>query len=407
MDRVNPRLFDIVAVAGLFILLFRNGNLRRPRNSILRTWSYLVAWFSICAVIWAGLWFPFDAAGKFSLFYAAKYIEGLVCIYLLASIPFSSRQKETLHAMIVVGGVVVAGYALFERLSGATTRFVAEGKEIRRAEGTVFGCLGPTYFHIATFSTTACGMTIAFANKFRSFNLKLFFLLVGLFAGWPALVCGSRTGFGMMMIVLASSLLYMNRSRLAMFMVGAAFCMSILAFVGSDELVEKAIDYSPSIRRVVGFEAGDGRNSFTSRLELGQRAFEVFSGDTYSWQGWRLPFFGGGFYAVPQTNGGPVKGYRIGYGFHNAYVFPYEQAGWVGLILSAIFLFSIIRGVWMSMKSNNQTDRQFATGVWCVLVAFLPALWMGQIFWHGFGTENMNTFLVAILVLSTKKIPSS
>ena len=67
MDRLNPRLFDLVAVAGVYILLFQNRGLRSPwRNPIFKWWFWLVIWFSVCAAIYAAAWFPWDAAGKYS-----------------------------------------------------------------------------------------------------------------------------------------------------------------------------------------------------------------------------------------------------------------------------------------------------------------------------------------------------
>ena len=52
----------------------------------------------------------------------------------------------------------------------------------------------------------------------------------------------------------------------------------------------------------------------------------------YSWQGWRLPVFGGGFYAVPQMEQGELV-YRQGYGIHNIYLFPVEQGGVLAFVL--------------------------------------------------------------------------
>ncbi|MDG1873772.1 MAG: O-antigen ligase family protein [Mariniblastus sp.] len=228
---------------------------------------------------------------------------------------------------------------------------------------------------------------------------KLLLVLLALFVAWPALASGSRTGFGMFLIIGASALLFLNRSRLTLILVAVSLSLAAFVFVGSDELIDKAIEISPTIERVVNFESGSGFNSFSARMRLGQRTYEIFSGDTYQWQGWRLPIFGGGFYAVPQ---GSAYNYRVGFGFHNGYVFPYEQAGWLGVLLSAIFLFRTVKYVRKSLRFKDDADRQFAVGVWCVLIAYIPALWVGQIFWHGFGTENMNSFLILLVVLAIK-----
>ncbi len=407
MDRANPRFFDLVSLSGVLIILFHGHNLRSPfRNPVFKWWAFLVIWFTICAAIWAAAWFPWDDAGKFSVYYAAKYLEGLVCILLAAAIPLSSQQKHRLHWMIVFGGIVVGLYAVFEKSQGSSTRFIAEGKEIRRAEGTLFSCLGPTYFHLASFSVTATAMTLALANKYPPSTKKYFLYAATACAAWPSLFSGSRTGLGMLVLVVAFSVLLMKRTRATTILSIGMATIAVLSIVTPEEFVEKAIRSSATIRRMVGFEGG--ANSVSARVGLGFSGISIITGDAYKWQGYRLPIVGGGFYAVPHSRGNQVKRYRVGYGIHNAYLFPYEQAGLIGFVLFVIFLIVTCKYCWKAFQTAvNETDKQFAVGVVCVLIAFIPAMWVGQIFWRGFGTENFNTMLIVLFVLAVRRTTNS
>jgi hypothetical protein len=402
MDRLNPRLFDLVAVAGGYILLFQSGNLRRARNNpIFRRWMWLMIWFSVCAAIWAALWLPWGPAGKYSVYFALKYIEGLFCIYLVAAIPLSPAQKHRLHWMIVIGGIVVASYAVLEKMRGQTVRFITEGKEITRAEGTLFSCLGPTYFHVATFSVLSCAMTFALANRYPASLTKMFLYGTALVVGWPAVFCGSRVGLGMLLIVLAGVFFFMERTRLTLLLSGTMAVLAVGSMFSSEEFVEKSAEMSRSVDRLLGSESSHGgANSIGARLSMGMDGLLGGEGDSYSWQGKRLPLFGGGFYAVPHSSSGRIIKYRTGYGVHNAYLFAYEQAGIIGAVLAGLFVYTTIRTLLKMIRAPGETDRQFALGAWCLTLAFIPAAWFGQIFWRGFGTENFNTYLLIILTLA-------
>lgn len=409
MDRANPRLFDVVAGFGLMILMFQNHNFKRPANNpILKWWARLVLWFAVCAAIWAAFWFPWGPAGKFSVYFGLKYLEGLLCIYLVAVIPLSSRQKHILHWMVVIGGIVVGAYAIIERLRGDSVRYVAEGKELKRVEGTLFSCLGPAYFHVATFAVTAGAMTFAMANKYEASFKKFFLYCTALLAVWPAAFSGSRTGLGMLFIVVTCIILFMKRTRVTVAIAVAFAVLAVLQLMSSDEFMERASKASASVKRLVGFErTSRGYNSISARVNYGLRGLSGFAAEEYRWQGARLPFFGGGFYAVPHSSGRQIKLYRVGYGIHNCYLFPYEQAGILGLLLAAIFFVVSIKCLWKALSYPNETDKQFAIGVWCVTMAFIPAGWVGQVFWRGFGTENFNTMLIILAVLAIRQTTPS
>ena len=156
-DRVNPRLFDVAAVIGFFVVL---PTVRLPARlpAVFRTWMYLVLWFTFCACLWSGLWFPWEDGGKFSLFFAGKYLEGLLVIFLAACIPLDARQKHILQYCVLAGGIVVALYAIPEYLVGGFERRLTEEKIQYRREGVVLSCLGVNYFHVAEFCPLACAL---------------------------------------------------------------------------------------------------------------------------------------------------------------------------------------------------------------------------------------------------------
>jgi len=119
----------------------------------------------------------------------------------------------------------------------------------------------------------------------------------------------------------------------------------------------------------------------------------------YRWQSWRLPFFGGGFYAVPYFKNGELY-YQRGFGFHNAYFFAFEQGGILAFLLFMAFLIVAFRDLVRMVKHGMPEDRAFALGMLVFMIAFLPILWGGQVFWRGFGTENCNAYIVLLLVLA-------
>jgi hypothetical protein len=80
-DRINPRLFDLVFLVGLALLLFSRHRAPLRLSKPLRVWAALVLWFCICAVIYTIFLLPIEQ-GMFSLFFAGRYVQGLVVLYL-------------------------------------------------------------------------------------------------------------------------------------------------------------------------------------------------------------------------------------------------------------------------------------------------------------------------------------
>jgi uncharacterized membrane protein len=122
----------------------------------------------------------------------------------------------------------------------------------------------------------------------------------------------------------------------------------------------------------------------------------------YRWQGWRIPFVGGGFMVVPITEPGGTLRYRIDYGIHNDYLFAIEQGGLVAFILFIAFLIACRNSLKrMHTSDKNEADRAFAIGMHAFFNALLIVMLGGQVFWHGFEKVNFNTYMILLFVLAS------
>ena len=403
--RANPRLFDIASILGFFFVL---PGLRRtePLPRLFRWWAAIVVWFVFCAALWASVWLPWAAAGKFSVFYAIRYIQGLFVLYLVASIPLDARQKRLLHYMVVIGGIVVAIYAIPEHLRGGTVRQLTEEKELRYSAGELFSCLGPTYFHIAMFGALSCAMALSLVALPRAPIARWSIIFVAFFVAWPSLFCGARAGLLGVGLVILVGLIFIKplRTRLTAIALGAGLMLG-LGVLGEMTLEEVA-GKSYGFQRLVGIEERGRGNVIAGRIMTGVDFITGKNADLYEWQGWRLPVFGGGFYAVPRLQADGELYYRRGYGIHNVYAFPLEQGGVVAFVLFFGFLIACFKDLRKMTKLPGSEDQAFALGAWVFFLALLIVAWGGQVFWRGFGTENFNAYILVLLVLATKRTNS-
>ena len=396
--RVNPRLVDVAAILGI---LFIYPSLRYvpQRSEIFRIWSRLVYWFAFCAVLWAVAWLPWGEAGKFSIFYAIKYLEGVGLVYLVLRIPLSPKQKRFLHYCVIAGGVVVTLFAIPEYMQGGTSRAITEDKVVHFAPGVLFSCLGPVYGHVSGVSTLACCMTLSLLITAKQDVHRWGIMLLSGIVAWPALVCGSRSG--LLSIFLAYGLCFIFVDRIRVYLVSLAAIGIICLSSGVVELPnsQKLKESSRSVARLLDTESKGAGNTIMNRILFGQ-AYDL---SLYRWQGIRLPLFGGGFYAVPHSHGNHLK-YRIGYGIHCGYLFPLEQGGIVAFVLFLSFLAACIKQLKNRMKSRVPEDAAFVSGMFVFFIILMLRSWTGSPFWHGNGMENFSTFV--LLMLTFAALPS-
>ena len=393
-DRVNPRLFDVMFFLGVLTVL---RNLRREVRvpPLFRIWAAIVGVFCFCALIWAIGILPWEY-GKFSLFFAGKYVEGLIVIYIAAKIPLDTRQKRIIHCLVIAGGVFVALYSIPQYNSGATEAAewaISGDKTVSTFGRVVFGPLSRSYFHIGIFSTLSFAMAFALVPAIR--RLKYSWLCFGLafFVAWPALVCGARAAIVGVGIVLLITLFLKSKliAKVLLF-----FVLGLLLSYAADVNV-RSLNFDEISLGAKRLQGESGHNSISKRV------FRNYSIDQYMWDGLPVPFIGAGFYVAPVDNGMGSFNYRVGYGIHNAYLFAFEQGGLAAFLLYLLFLTRTMKYLNRMRNSVSIVDSSFAFGLFTFMAALLVVAFGGQVFWRGFETGNLNTYIVLLLVLATSQ----
>lgn len=380
LDKANPRLFDLFFIVGIF--LFNKEILWKPDNKIARGWEILVFWMVVCAVIWSLFFLPSTIA-PFSIYYVSKYVEGVLVVRMVLLCKDEIRNTKLISNLIILMGVFVALYSIPQYLN-ETARVVeyAPGKTFTLAAGTITGPFNSTYFHIAQF--TPLSFIVCFQRFMQSENIKqkIFFLSTSLFISWPSFFSGSRTFLFLFLLVLfLICLLNVKKLFIGLIVIIFIFTFSELTMSKMTNIFENSYTFS----RMESME--DGNNSLDSRLNW----FKSFNMDVYEHGGISMPFIGAGFY-VASVNGF----YRIGYGFHNNYIFAFEQIGLIGLLIWLFWSYSSLRLIWA-----NRNDNILASPLFVYYISLLIIGITGQIFWRGFGNANMNTFIIIMMVLAS------
>jgi O-antigen ligase len=140
----------------------------------------------------------------------------------------------------------------------------------------------------------------------------------------------------------------------------------------------------------------DSANSIENRLT----STSGFNLDNYKWST-LLPLIGGGFYVAPVIVGDSEK-YRVGYGFHNTYLFVFEQGGIVAAVTFLYLLYTTIRKLNRVRKVGVSTDSAFAIAALSYILASLPVYLAGQIFWMGHDSGHFNAFLIIVMLLALR-----
>ena len=384
-DRVNPRLFDVMMALGVLTVL-PNCIKRMALPSAFKVWIKLVFVFVACVAIW----FPFlpKDVGVFSLWFGFKYLYSLLCLYMVVNIPLTAKQKRTLMHLTVVGGLIVAGYAWAEYNAGGYTRVLASGQAVSRESGVLFSCLGPTYFHVAMYSTLSYAMALGLSNDSVSFRGRILWALTAAAVVMPALFCGARAGTFCAIGVTVATFWFMPRIRALM-----ATALAVIVLVGG----YTAWQSSKTYQRLDRMEA-EGRNTMTQRLLLAGYSIEKYD----ELRRFLIPAIGGGFYVVPWEVGGRLR-YSIGYGIHNSYLFALEQGGLAALFLFGLFILKSGKGLGLALHSPRMADRALASGAAAYFTALLVVALGGQTFWLMDGTVNLMYYQLSILMLAIRR----
>lgn len=382
MDKLNPRLYDIVFIMGLF--LFSKKIFTKDTNPVMIIWRKTIIWMLVCALITFVL-VP-STVGVFSLYYWFKYFQGYLVVKMLREC-LSFTNIRLLEYVFIGIGLFVSYYSIpqFFGLDPVEVE-IAEGKTYTVAAGMMVGPYSSTYFALAQimpFCLLFCVNHIIRESKHR-----IIFVAIAILFFFVGTYCGSRTAF----LLTAGSLLVFcfihSPSKFISF--SAIVVLSIcLLFALSGQFrgaVDDFIEGNQTLERAQSLN-DDEEDSSKARMSI----YKDFRISEYDY-GLLMPFVGSGFYVSPK-----LGSFRIGYGFHNNYVFAFEQLGIYGLYLFLILLLRVLKVSNKYRKKNDISKMVLAfTLVLCV------ANMAGQIFWQGFGTCEMNTLIIYLMALSVE-----
>lgn len=395
-ERVNPRLVDVATFFGMVFILPKLKRVQRL-PVLFKIWKVMVFWFVLCSFVWVIFWLPWQGVGMFSIFYALRYLQGLLLLYIALSIPISATQKKTIMLAVIGGGVFVAIYAIPEYIRGDTVRYIAGGKAVYHASGTLFSSLGTSYHHLAGYSSLSFAVALSSLLVIKNKKNKALMIGVAFFVAWPALFSGARSGLLAIGMIFIMATFYLKSFRVHLFLIFVLF-IPLLIIVASKTNISDLGSQSMSMERLTKMGDIKQENEIGARFGIGNYGL-----DLYEWQGSRLLFFGGGFYVVPHSINGTTH-YRIGYGIHNSYLFPLEQGGVFAFIWFFVLLTVIYKKLNKLRKSPIKVDRAFATGMWMFFITQIASgFFGGNAIWQSVGMENFSNYILLTYAIASNK----
>lgn len=385
--KVNPYLFDVAAMLlfSYWLLLGRAKGWqlsRALRNPLAVPWLVIVATFFWATAV-SATWVP-TKHYVYSLFYFGKYVEGLIVFLIILAAPLDELAKRRLLWVGLLGGAWVAFYAVLQFFDiVGTARVIPKGFEITEEGRGIFSTLGTTYFHAGWFGviSTLVGLTLFVDSRGLA---RLVALFLTPFCAIPAIVSGTRAAFfGLGVATFSIAIRREYRRYLGTWLLALLVAGFANFFYGQ----------SITMQRIERIEASYGRQSPRARLitPLGQIVEEMQEHFPI------MAIAGGGFYTVPRGDN-----WRHGYGIHNIYLRPLEQAGILSFIAS-IWLWVRLGahlGRGRPMPSANALDERFRVAMFGFFVALLVVGWGGQTFWLDHGTEHLGIYMILLLGLA-------
>ncbi len=385
MDKLNPRLFDIVLILGL---LFTYGNKSSFNDEIYKKWCSIIAWFSICVML-GFLLFNIALDTKFfMLYYLLEYYKGVLALFILFKIPSGRVSLDDVFYPIIYGGVFVSLYCVYEITVGIEQVVLSDSLVLNKPRWLVWGPFVGAYFHIAVYMPLVT--TLLFSKLVSSKGGKWGWFVLFIFCSWPIFFCGSRTAIFLWLVTILC-VTYYNKKNRFVFFVGLASVIPLIFVI----FTSKSLSGNDTINRLQSFESSASThadNSIVSRA-LYAANFGLTKYDEHT----LLPIIGGGFYVAPVEGNA-----RIGYGFHNIYFFIFEQSGFIGVLLFLVFIISFLKkGLRFLNIEYEDTYYWFILAVVAYMVSSLILGWAGHTFWRGFATSNFNTLRVLLLVVAS------
>lgn len=397
-DRANPRLFDVVFVLGLPLLLRKTPEANRNKKA-MPLWAGITYLYCICGALYYVI-VPEPDVANFCLYFAARYLQGLIVLVCALKVPLNEKRVRVLIALVIAGGVFVALYCIPEYLlSGSVEikqREISGGKIVRAAAGTLFGPLSPSYFHVGTFSTLSFAVALAAASRVRNGMLRWSSVAASAFVAWPAVFCGSRAALFGVVIVSIWMCLTTPKAR-APILTALLLAASWFTVGHLWTNVEDLAGQSLTVRRMFELESSREEEGYSTE----QRVLFVLDFTTSEYvYGAALPWVGAGFYVAP-VGSGSDRLYRVGFGAHNMYLFPLEQGGILAAVLFLLFLRAAWVGLGTAVRFEQNERRTLAVGVRAFFCAMLLMGLGGQIFWYMNEAQNMSQYILVLLLLAS------
>jgi hypothetical protein len=386
MYKANPYLFDVSSVLLIAYWALR-GRLRgwtlSMENPIVAPWLLVVATFTWATVV-SAVWLPLDKF-QFSVWYLGTYLQGLLVLLIFVSVPLTEKDKRSLMWVALLGGTWCASVAVLQVFGiVGTARTIPKGWDIAIEGNGIVSTLGPAYFHAGFFSviTTLIGVALFGASRGAARWLAAGLAVL---CAVPATVAGTRAAF--LALVISVGVVVVNsreyRQSVGMWVFALFFVVSVnLFYAGS------LTQYRTSQK----FEPGQYQEEATDRIQgvLPQLWAEVKEHPV-------MPVAGGGFYVVSKEGR-----WRIGYGIHNLFFLPFEQAG-IAAFLGALWLWWRL-GTRLGRRRPGPNESALDVHVRGALFGYFVALmivgWAGGHFWMKGSTEHLNSYLILMLGLA-------
>jgi len=218
-------------------------------------------------------------------------------------------------------------------------------------------------------------------------------IAVATFVAWPVFFCGARTG--LLFLGIGGAALVLMSKQIWKTAIPIAVLTTIFINFAVPNILDRVFSESKTFERLKGLEEselyeGDIKSRFLK--------FTKFDLTQYMWQGVVVPFIGAGFYAAPHYESGSVS-YAVGFGFHNAYLFAFEQGGVVAFVLFIAYLFGIWKYLRLGMWVSDGAERDFVRAILSVFIATLAVGMVGHGFWFG-STMHFSFYLLTLYLIA-------
>ena len=387
-DRLNPRLFDVAAVVltVYWLLVGRHLGWRiKIQHPIVQLWLWITLAFGLAALL-SIIWIPYDIY-LFTVFYFVKYLICLLVVLIFSAIPFDADNKRKLCWVIMVGGAWTSVVAMLQFFGVVDrTRLLPGGGEIALAWYGVFSTLGVTYWHLGMYSLLCFVVAVAlFFTEGNVLRRVVLLALAALFI-FSIVVCGSRAAFIALAVAMVVLTVRKGFKNIALGIIIVSLGMGL-----AQHFYEQSSTKVRFGQNIV--------NTIEGRMWVGPNTLL----QAYEYHGPKLLLTGGGFYVVPLPDQRRAVRYRKGYGNHNIFLFPLEQAGLIPFMLALFMWYKLLKLLrrFSTERTLPKFSRELATSINSYLVAMLLVGIAGQVFWFGFGTENFTVLQVIMFIFAS------